>query len=87
MVYDIMSLINIVLAIAGVFVMLRLASKFRSVRAIFQSIAGFCFVAASFYLYILIESPDIGVLTAGIGRGIVILLLAAVIMLGTVMEK
>jgi uncharacterized MnhB-related membrane protein len=44
-------------------------------------------VAASFYLYILIESPDIGVLTAGIGRGIVILLLAAVIMLGTVMEK
>jgi hypothetical protein len=87
MLYDIFSGVIIVLAGVGMFQMIRLAINHPRARLPFSLVAFFCFYAAAFYFWMLIYSPTIGITTATGGRVLVIFLVSAVVMLGTLMDK
>lgn len=83
---DIETAIILFMALIGFVTALRVAIKRKTLRLVFGLIASFCLCVVSLYTYILFIDPDITIVTASLGRGVIILLLAGIIALTTLIE-
>jgi uncharacterized membrane protein YpjA len=86
-IYDVFSLINLVLALVCVFMAIRMMVKYRSLRLVHGLIAVFSAFLVGLYTYIFFFHPLLGEVTAALGRIGVTLLFASIIMLMSIMDK
>jgi hypothetical protein len=81
------SAVNVFLSIVAFLLMLIQAYKRPRLRLVFGLIAVFCFYCGCVYSYILIFSPAISEITAGLGRTGITLSLASLIMLAIIIDR
>jgi hypothetical protein len=84
---DILTFINLILALAAFGTTLVIAIRRKSLRVVFSLISASCLYMVGLYSYLLFTDPDISISTAAFGRVGAILMLAGIIMLALMVDR